>query len=197
MIAVEKRVVAGMPYEVRPIEPGSDAVIDAVVRMTMETVLTTIPEFEGSAKKAQATFANFTFPAMREMIVADFPKPTHGAAVAEATGGGVVGHVLFSRKIDPIGDLYGYIFSMWVEPEHRRRGVGTALLSAAVDALQTGYVRAETHASNEAFRQLARSLGFSVAERKQVHWPVNVMILAEPSPSAPPAGGGACSRDSV
>ena len=74
---------------------------------------------------------------------------------------------------DPIGMLFGRlddggelldIGALWVDPDMRRRGIGRALLEAALSwAQDAGASRAELWASqsNEAARQLLLGAGFA------------------------------------
>ena len=49
-----------MTYRIRELDERSEAELDTVVRWCMETVLATIPEFEGSHEKARAALAKMT-----------------------------------------------------------------------------------------------------------------------------------------
>jgi ribosomal protein S18 acetylase RimI-like enzyme len=68
------------------------------------------------------------------------------------------------RSIDQAtGDLCLYVFLLYVDPAHRRRGIATALMSLAQTwAKQQGYPRIglQVHAHNTAAIALYRSLGY-------------------------------------
>lgn len=161
-------------YRIRDLDPGSECEIDTVTRMCMATVLDTIPEFEHDEARARSFLPNFTFARMRDMIRADLPKSTHRFLVAVDGDGEVVGHSMISRKVTPDGRRYGYFFSRYVEPGHRRRGVAARLMEEAL-AWFGGYdwdhLLAHTHASNEPLRRLFERHGFRVAERHDEPWP--------------------------
>jgi GNAT superfamily N-acetyltransferase len=56
-----------------------------------------------------------------------------------------------------------YLYSLWLEPDARRRGLGRALVSAAVDWARTegaNTVTLRVHATNDAARQVYEDLGF-------------------------------------
>ena len=56
-----------------------------------------------------------------------------------------------------------YLYSLWLEPVHRRRGLGRALVSTAVDWARTEGARTVTlrvHATNDAARDVYAGLGF-------------------------------------
>ena len=62
----------------------------------------------------------------------------------------------------------GWLYTVAVSPEHRRRGIGTALVRHAVGALCTAgciKVNLQIRASNTAVRGFYESLGFEVEER--------------------------------
>lgn len=84
-------------------------------------------------------------------------------------------HAQFAAVLDdrPVG-LIGaqrentasvYLYSLWLEPGARRRGLGRALVSAAVDWARTEGARTVTlrvHATNDAARQVYEDLGFRI-----------------------------------
>ena len=62
----------------------------------------------------------------------------------------------------------GWLYTVAVSPEHRRRGVGAALVRHAVGALRTAgctKVNLQIRATNTAVRGFYESLGFEVEER--------------------------------
>ena len=62
----------------------------------------------------------------------------------------------------------GWLYTVAVSPQHRRRGIGTALVRHAVAALRTAgciKVNLQIRATNSAVRGFYESLGFEVEER--------------------------------
>ena len=62
----------------------------------------------------------------------------------------------------------GWLYTVAVAPEHRRRGTGTALVRHAVDALRRAgciKVNLQIRATNSAVRGFYEALGFEVEER--------------------------------
>ena len=62
----------------------------------------------------------------------------------------------------------GWLYTVAVSPEHRRRGIGTALVRHAVGALRAAgciKVNLQIRATNTAVRGFYESLGFEVEER--------------------------------
>jgi GNAT superfamily N-acetyltransferase len=163
-----------MSYQIRDLDESSEHELDTVTRMCMKTVLDTIPEFEHDEEIARRALPNFTFSAMRDMIRADFRKPTHRFFVVVDDCGRVVGHSMVSRKVTPQGRRFGHFFSRYVEPEHRRKGLGSRLMDAALawfDDYDWEYLLAHTHEGNLRLRALFERHGFVVVERQNEPWP--------------------------
>lgn len=151
----------------------------------MTTVLDAIPEFEHDEERARSALPNFTFGQMREMIRADLSKPTHRFLVATDGSGRIVGHSMISRKVTAGGRRYGYFFSRYVEPPHRRRGVASMLMDEAMawfDGYDWDYLLAHTHSSNEPLQLLFQGYGFRVVERHEKPWPSLTLRLDRRSP---------------
>lgn len=74
-----------------------------------------------------------------------------------------VGYVIGDRRAPELG----WIASIAVHPAARRRGIGTALLQAAEQALSTPRVRLALRPSNRAALNLYRRQGYDTVER----WP--------------------------
>ena len=145
-----------------------------MVRWCIETVLATVPEFEGSPEKARAAIPNLTHADMKAMIQADFARPTHRFLVAVDASDRLVGHSMISCKRDDEGLRFGYFFTRYVEPAHRRQGVGSRLLAEALtwfDEQGWDYLLAHTHATNDAARGLFERHGFRVIDRQETPWP--------------------------
>lgn len=160
-------------YSVRDLDQASEEEFDTVVRWCMETVLSTIPEFEGCIDKARAALPNFSFEQMGRMIRKDFGRPTHRFLVAVDGASRLVGHSMISVKRDSEGLRFGYFFTRYVVPEHRRRGIATRLLKAAVawfDMQGWDYLLAHTHASNSPARALFERNGFRLVDRSDTPW---------------------------
>lgn len=169
-----------MTYAIRDLNQESETEIDTVSRWCIETVLDTIPEFERSHERARAALPNFTFEQMRDMIRADFERTTHRFLVAVDDEDRLVGHSMVSRKVDDGGRRFGYFFTRYVDPDHRRQGVGSALLSTALawfDEQRWDYLLAQTHAMNDAARTLFERRGFMVVERQTEPWPALTLRL--------------------
>jgi ribosomal protein S18 acetylase RimI-like enzyme len=174
LLSFSSEVVARVAYRIRELDANSERELDTVTRMCMNTVLDTIPEFAHDEERARKHLPNFTFEQMREMIRADLHKPTHRFLVAVAEDGRIVGHSMFSRRKTPDGRRFGYFFSRYVEPAHRRKGIGASLMTQALawfEEDRPDFLVAHTHATNEPLRRLFEQHGFRVVERHDKPWP--------------------------
>jgi len=95
-----------------------------------------------------------------------------GLAVFIATvDGDVAGSIACQRHISPYPDVvmpvhrqYGYIWSVYVEPAHRRLGIARRLVDQALDHLRSiGCTTAVLH-SSEAGEMLYEQAGFKLAK---------------------------------
>ncbi|MGY8685471.1 GNAT family N-acetyltransferase [Bradyrhizobium sp. UFLA05-153] len=163
---------ASAAFKLRPLNEGSAAEIDLIVARTIDTVLETVPEFGGSQARAVALIPNLTHAQMREMYVRDFPKPTHNFLVAEANGV-VIGHSIYFLRLPEGAAPFGYLFTRFVTPSWRRRGVGSGMLAhtlAWFREVGATLVSAHTHPTNTAERGLLESAGFGLVERLSAPW---------------------------
>jgi len=64
-------------------------------------------------------------------------------------------------------DGAGWIVTLAVHPDHRRRGLGRALLTACEDGLPHAVLRLAVRASNRSAQALYRAAGYEVVDR----WP--------------------------
>ncbi|MGE0191452.1 MAG: N-acetyltransferase family protein [Planctomycetota bacterium] len=163
-----------MTFRIRELKPTSPSELDTVTRWAMATPLESIPELEGSAALALAQWPNFTFGRMRAMFAESLPKPSHRFLVAEGPDGQLVGHSMIFHKVDDDGRPYGYFFTRYVLPAHRRLGAASALMAEALawfGHLDLAYLQAHTHATNVALQRLYARHGFSIVGGQAEPWP--------------------------
>jgi len=159
-----------MSYQIRDIQKELPQEVDLVVHRCMHTVLETIPEFQGDAELALKTFPNFTFEQMKKMILDSLEKPNHRILVAVDNEQKVHGHAIFSHKMDEQGTSYGFCFSRFVDPEHRRKGLAERLLQAAEQWWKENgaqYAVASTHVTNHKLQGLFLKNGYTMSEPKK------------------------------
>ena len=100
-----------MSFYIRDLDQCDSDEVDLVVNRAMETVLETIPEFEGKKENALKIWSNFTFEQMKAMFVKDFDSLAHRIFVAvDDSTQKVVGHAICSYKTDDAGERYGFVF---------------------------------------------------------------------------------------
>ena len=130
-------------------------------KATMETVWKTIPENEVATLDRRASEEYF-----REQVEA-YVKGVRGERfVAEDDGGRFLGYII-------LGDLrmyyspqpIGFVFDIWVKPEHRGKGVATFLLDRALAWCRLRglpKLKLEVGAGNAEARELYEHTGFVV-----------------------------------
>lgn len=86
----------------------------------------------------------------------------------------------------------GWVATIGVHPDHRRRGVGRALLEACERALGMPVVRLTLRRSNEGARQLYESSGYAIVDRWERYYSdgesATVMEKRIPSSGVDPPG---------
>ena len=92
-------------------------------------------------------------PARRLALIED--SVAAGDALIARVGGEVVGFLLSGR-------FFGYDFMelLFVEPTHRRQGIGTALITSWEERATTEKLFTSTNESNAAMHEVCRRLGF-------------------------------------
>lgn len=82
-----------------------------------------------------------------------------GECLAARDDGALAGFAVLNRSFYG----YGFIGLLIVHPDHRRRGVATALVRRIESACPTEKLFTSTNASNTPMQRLCRSLGFAVS----------------------------------
>ena len=155
-----------MGFIIRDIDQNNVDEIDLVVDRAMETVLETIPEFEGKKENALKIWSNFTFEKMKEMFVKDFDSPAHRIfVVIDNSNQKIVGHAICSYKSDDDAKKYGFCYSRYIHPDFRRNGLANKLLNEQElwwRENSAEYVIAQTHETNIKLKNLFVKNGFDV-----------------------------------
>lgn len=119
--------------------------------------------------RVMGTFAAF---------LAEMDSAVVGTAACQAYTG------LYPEIRTPAAHLAGYVWGVYVEPVHRRRGVAARLTRAAIAHLEVaGCTRVRLHASPQG-DPVYRSLGFRETNERE-------LVLRGPAPApAPPGAAG-------
>src|ERR1041384_5424995 len=96
--------------------------LELVAERCVATVLETISEFGGSQDLAQKTLGKFSSEHYSAMIKNDFTDPSKRIMIAEADGS-IVGHNIYSVKLDESHNRFGFCFTLYVEPLFRKSGI--------------------------------------------------------------------------
>jgi GNAT superfamily N-acetyltransferase len=105
--------------------------------------------------------------------------------VLHTAEGEIVGHAIYFVRGLGEASPSGYLFTIYVDPLHRRHGLARALLTDAVRwSEEQGAVRvvAHTHVTNLGLVQLAERCGFKITERSSAPpWPHLTLERATPT----------------
>jgi ribosomal-protein-alanine N-acetyltransferase len=107
----------------------------------------------------KACFGDDSWPIFDLIGILTFPNTVHIKAICDKRMVGFVGGD--ARH----GDSVGWVATIGVLPEYRGRGIGTALLAACEQALQTPAVRLCVRASNETAIRLYQHTGYEQVGR--------------------------------
>lgn len=135
--------------------PADDAyVLTAFRRMWIEIGIPEddlVPDFDA---RTQAHIVDARARLDLRSFLAEADGAPVGCAMAQRFAG------LYPDVIADSHRKYGYVWGVWVAPEHRRQGVARGLVEAAVEALRgAGYTRCVLHASKMG-RSVYEGLGF-------------------------------------
>lgn len=157
-------------YTLRSLNFDDAGEVMTVGSFGMLTILETLPE----SRQDPDLLPNFSARAMAEMYGEGRENPKHRYWVVTEPSGMVVGHAIALLRVDDAGELFGYSYSRYVLPAHRRAGIGRALLREAIAWWReqgAAYVMAHTHPTNAALLGLFKGAGFVEHERTNKRWP--------------------------
>ena len=161
-------------YKLRDLDQGNEAEFDRIVEFCLETIRETLPEIRENPE----SLPNNDFPSMKSMLRLSFGNPEKRFVVIEDENGNIVGHSIFKIDSNDTGERFGYLFTRYVLPEHRKKGLGSKLLEEALqwfDKVGMDRVDAATHINNLPLQGLLQKYGFKIVEQKQGRWPFYVL----------------------
>lgn len=137
---------------------------------SMLTVLETIPE----VRRDPSIVPRFSHGEMASMYREGLNNSEHRYLVATSEEGLLVGHGIYLVRRDDAGSPYGYLYTRYVLPAHRRRGLGGRMLDAALawfEERNAEWAEAHTHPSNAGLKKLFLSRGFELGPVQEGRWP--------------------------
>ena len=126
---------------------------------------------------------SFTTPWSLAMFVLELSKPS-GICLAAGHETGLAGYLVCSRYAD-----VWHLMNIAVSPDHRRRGIATALMQSMFDAAgPDSRYTLEVRTSNDEAIAMYRSFGFRAAGRRRRYYHDNgedalIMWLEAPAPA--------------
>jgi ribosomal protein S18 acetylase RimI-like enzyme len=136
---------------------------------SMMTILETIPE----TRSDPSIVPGFSHEEMASMYREGLNNPDHRYLVATNEEDLLVGHGIYLLRRDDAGSPYGYLYSRYVLPAHRRRGLGGRMLDTALDwfkEMNAEWADAHTHPSNTGLKKLFISRGFEIGPVQEGRW---------------------------
>ena len=156
-----------MNYQIRPAQTDDD--VSTMASFSMLTILETIPE----ARRDPTIVPGFSHEEMSSMYREGLNNPNHRYLVVVSPDGLLVGHGIYLLRRDDAGSSYGYLYTRYVLPAHRRRGLGGRMLDTALDwfkEMDAEWAEAHTHPSNAGLQKLFASRGFEVGPPQEGRW---------------------------
>ncbi len=126
---------------------------------TLQTVWDDLPEDERIRLDRGAWERDF-----RRKLVPYIEGGRTEAWIAEDEAGGFLGYLLLGESGWLTPEPHGFIYDVWVAPDHRGKGIGKSLVSWAADwARARGYrkIKLEVAESNARARHVYEELGFT------------------------------------
>ena len=161
-------------YTLRPLNPESEREMNTVVIFSMMTLWESRPEL----RIDPALIPDFGFQSTERMLRAGINNPGQRYLIAVDGDANIVGHSIISLRTGEEGERYGYFWSRYVHPAHRRRGLASRFMDEALQWFQDkGAKRAEVHIhlGNQALRRVFERKGFRPIDRRTGHWEYVVM----------------------
>ncbi len=157
-----------MNYNIRAAQSEDD--IATMSSFTILTILETLPE----VRIDPAIVPGFSHQDMASMYRKGLNNSDHRYVVVTTEEGLVVGHAIYLLRYNEAGTKYGYLYTRYVLPAHRGRGLGGRMLDMALDwfdEMSADYAEAHTHPSNTPLQNLFASRGFEKGPVQEGRWP--------------------------
>jgi GNAT superfamily N-acetyltransferase len=161
-------------YTLRPLNPDSEREMNTVIIFSMMTLWESRPEL----RIDPASIPDFGFQSTLRMYQAGTGNPAQRYLVALDGDANIVGHSIIGLRTGEDDERYGYFWSRYVLPAHRRKGIASRFMDEALTWFkEKGATRAEvhTHLSNQGLRKVFERKGFRPIDRRTGRWEYVVM----------------------
>ena len=156
-------------YTLRPLNPDSEREMNTVAVFSMMTLWESRPELRIDPDQ----IPDFGFEASKKINKAGLRNPNQRYLIALDGDAQIVGHSIIGLRTGEGDDRYGYFWSRYVLPEHRRQGIASRFMDEALSWFkEKGVKRAEVHIhlSNQALRKVFVRMGFRPIDRRTGRW---------------------------
>ena len=156
-------------YTLRPLNPDSEREMNSVIIFSMMTLWESRPELRINPSQ----IPDFGFESTQKMYRAGLKNPNQRYLIALDGDAQIVGHSIIGLRTGEGDDRYGYFWSRYVLPQHRRKGLASRFMDEALTWFrEKGVQRAEVHVhlSNEGLRRVFERKGFRPIDRRTGRW---------------------------
>ena len=156
-------------YTLRSLNPSSEREMDTIVTFSMMTLWESRPELRTDPAK----FPDFGFDVTARTYRAGIRNSNQRYLIALDSDANIVGHSIIALRTGSDNQRYGYFWSRYVLPAHRRQGLARRFMDEAMRWFEEqGASRAEVHVhhNNKALRSLFEKSGFKVTDRRTEIW---------------------------
>ena len=161
-------------YTLRVLKPSSNREMDTIVAFSMMTLWESRPEL----RTDPANMPDFGFSTTAKLYKAGAKNPNQRYLIALDGDANIVGHSIVGLRTGEDGERYGYFWSRYVLPAHRRKGLAGRFMNEAIDWFRDkGMKRAEVHVhhSNTILRSFFEKNEFKIIDRRRDRWEYVVM----------------------
>jgi ribosomal protein S18 acetylase RimI-like enzyme len=156
-----------MTYSLRSAKSEDD--VATMASFSILTILETIPE----ARTDPSIVPNFSHEEMAAMYRKGLGNPSHRYLVAANEENLLVGYGIYVLRKNDAAASFGYLYSRYVLPAHRRQGLAGRMLDTALDwfkEMNAEWAEAHTHPSNTGLKKLFTSRGFEIGPGRSGRW---------------------------
>ena len=161
-------------YTLRVLNSSSPREMDTIVTFSMMTLWESRPEL----RIDPARVPDFGFASTAQLYRAGVQNPHQRYLIALDDDANIVGHSIIGLRTSEGNERYGYFWSRYVLPNHRKKGLAGRFMTEALDWFrEKGVTRAEVHVhhSNTPLRKLFEKNDFTIIDRRTNRWEYVVM----------------------